>query len=133
MFGGIFLPARKNINGVNYGVVNKAGYYIPTQLYEALFLFALFAVLSVLYFKRSNILMQIYLIAYGVWRIIIEFFRDDHVGVLVKGSILTPSQWQSIVFILVGIALLVIYKLLKIPFVLSKDEKEKTKEKKEKQ
>lgn len=92
------------------------GYYIPTQLYEALFLFILFAVLSILFFKRSNITMPIYLIAYGVWRIIIEFFRTDARGAIVLG--LAPSQWQSIIFIAGGVALLVIYRLLKIPYVL---------------
>ena len=62
--------------------------------------------------------MQIYLIAYGVWRIFIEFFRTDNRGAFILG--LAPSQWQSIVFILGGIAMLIIYKLLKKPFVLPK-------------
>ena len=92
------------------------GYYIPTQLYEALFLFALFAVLSFLFFKRSNITMPIYLISYGVWRIFIEFFRTDARGAIVLG--LAPSQWQSVIFILGGIAMLVVYKLVKFPYVL---------------
>ena len=100
------------------------GYFVPTQLYEALFLFALFAVLSYLYFNRSNITMQIYLIAYGVWRIFIEFFRTDARGAIVLG--LAPSQWQSIIFIIGGIVMLVIYKLLKKPFRLPLDNKEKT-------
>ncbi len=106
--GGIWM------NGTTYGW----GYYVPTQLYEAIFLFALTAVLSVLYFKRSNIIMSIYLISYGVWRMIIEFFRDDHVGKLIPG--LSPSQWQSIVFITLGVAILIYYKVKKLPFVLPK-------------
>lgn len=110
VFGGIWMK------GTTYGW----GYYVPTQLYEALFLFALVAVLSILYFKRSNIIMSIYLISYGVWRMFIEFFRADHVGELLPG--LSPSQWQSILFIGLGIALLIIYKLLKKPFVLPQEE-----------
>lgn len=99
-----------------------AGFYVPTQLYEAIFLFGLFAVLSILFFKRSNITMPIYLIAYGIWRIIIEMFRTDARGAVVLG--LAPSQWQSIIFIAGGIVMLVIYKLLKKPFVLPKGKKD---------
>lgn len=100
-----------------YGAVR--GYYVPTQLYEAVFLFALFAVLSVLYFKRSNITMQVYLIAYGAWRMFIEFFRADDRGAVVLG--LYPSQWQSIVFIALGIALIVFYIIRKIPLKLPEE------------
>ena len=111
VFGGIWMSVNK---GATWG------YYVPTQLYEALFLFALFAVLSILYFKDCNILMQIYLIAYGAWRIFIEFFRTDYRGAFVGG--LAPSQWQSIVFIVGGIIMLIIYKLLKKPLFLPKKE-----------
>jgi len=95
------------------------GFYVPTQLYEALFLFGLFAVLSILFFKRSNITMQVYLIAYGVWRIIIEVFRTDMRGAVVLG--LAPSQWQSIFFIAGGLIMLLIYYLTKKPFILPKE------------
>ena len=99
------------------------GYYVPTQLYEALFLFALFGVMSYLYFKKDcNVTMPIYLIAYGVWRIFIEFFRTDARGAFVLG--LAPSQWQSILFIAGGIAIFVVYALKKIPFFLSKKKEE---------
>ena len=98
------------------------GYYVPTQLYESLFLFALFAVLSYLYFNRSNITMQIYLIAYGVWRIIIEFFRTDARGAVILG--LYPSQWQSVIFIAGGVAMLLVYVFKKIPLRLPKEKNE---------
>ena len=98
------------------GILMKHGYYVPTQLYEALFLFALFAVLSVLYFKNYNFTMHVYLIAYGVWRMFIEFFRDDARGAVVLG--LYPSQWTSIIFIILGVALFVFYKIRKIPLRL---------------
>ena len=51
--------------------------------------------------------MHIYLIAYGIWRIIIEIFRADERGAFVLG--LAPSQWQSIIFILAGIVLFIFY------------------------
>ncbi len=117
VFGGIWMK------GVTNGVW---GYYVPTQLYEALFLFVLAGVLSVLFIKFDvNLILPIYLIAYGVWRIIIELFRTDARGGFVLG--LAPSQWQSIIFIVGGIAIIVLYKILKIPFVL-KDKKTPKKE-----
>ena len=97
------------------------GSYVPTQLYEALFLFALFAVLTLLYFKGCNIIMSLYLIIYGVWRIFIEIFRTDERGAFVLG--LAPSQWQSIIFIAGGGLLILIYYLTKKPFILKNDKK----------
>lgn len=116
VFGGIWMRATSD-------KIGGWGYYVPTQLYEALFLFALTAVLSVMYFKRVNIIMAIYLIAYGFWRIFIEFFRADDVGELVPNTI-SPSQWQSIIFILAGVLLIVFYKIKKIPLVLPNEESE---------
>ena len=123
---GKFLGKEYVFGGIKMkGTTNGWGYYVPTQLYEALFLFALGAVLTYLYFNRSNILMHIYLIAYGVWRMIIEIFRTDARGGFVLG--LAPSQWQSVIFIAGGIALLLIYKYKKIPFFLPKQENKSNK------
>lgn len=113
VFGGIWMR----------GTTDGWGYYVPTQLYEALFLFLLFGVLTYLYFNRCNILMQIYLIAYGVWRMIIEIFRTDARGAIVLG--LAPSQWQSIVFIVAGVGLIVFYIWRKIPLFFTKELKSK--------
>ena len=66
--------------------------------------------------------MQIYLIAYGVWRIFIEFFRTDERGVIVLG--LAPSQWQSFLFIAGGVALLLVYVFAKIPLKTKDNKKE---------
>ena len=111
VFGGIYMKAG-----------NGWGYYVPTQLYEALFLFALFAVLSILYFKRCNLLMSIYLIAYAVWRMFIEFFRTDDRGAIVLG--LAPSQWMSIIFVVLGLGLIAFYVWKKIPFFLPEESSE---------
>ena len=76
----------------------------PTQLYEAAFLFILFGVCTFLLLKygfRHN--MSIYLIAYGAFRFLIEFLRDDHRGEFL--GVISPSQFWSILMIVVGIAL----------------------------
>ncbi len=99
-------------------IYNHGAYRIPVQLYEALFLFALFGLLTFLYFRRCNFTMAIYLIAYGAWRIFIEFYRADHRGEL--GGSLSPSQWQSILFIAGGVVLIVIYLILRIPLIFPK-------------
>lgn len=114
-FGGIWMMGTVNN-------MHKWGYYVPTQLYEALFLFALGAVMIYLLLrKRCNITMSIYLIAYGVWRFVLEFFRADYRGG-VNGAILSPSQIQSILFILGGVAILVVFIIKKIPLVLPKEQ-----------
>ncbi len=96
------------------------GYYVPTQLYESLFLFLLTGALSFLYFKRFNITHIVYLFSYGAWRIVIEFFRTDDRGAVVLG--LAPSQWQSVLFILLGLALLVFYRIRRLPLRFSPGE-----------
>ena len=113
VFGGIWMK----------GTTGVWGYYVPTQLYEALFLFALAVVMSILLFKRCNIIMVIYLLGYGIWRFIIEYFRTDYRGG-VEGSILSPSQIQSIVFILIGIIVLIVYLVKKWPLFFSKENKD---------
>ena len=92
------------------------GYYFdtlvkvhPTQLYEAIFLFVLFAVLTFLAFKYEyKYNMAIYLMAYGVFRFINEFYRGDERGEFVAG--VTPSQFWSIVMVLLGVAYIFVIK-----------------------
>lgn len=103
-------------------IYNHGAYRVPVQLYEAIFLFILFAILTILLLKyRCNITMPIYLISYGVWRFIIEIFRGD-VAERTFFMGLFPSQWQSIIFIAGGIFLLVFYAVKKIPYFLPKQE-----------
>ena len=104
---GTYLGEDYVVGGILMNGTQGMGYYIPTQLYESLFLFALFGVLSWLYFKRYNVLPEVYLIGYGVWRIFIEFFRADARGSIGLG--MSPSQFQSIVFILGGVALFLVW------------------------
>ena len=83
---------------------------IPIQLFESLFLFALFAGLLVLTVKlRFEYTASVYLVVYGVWRFLIEFARDDDRGVSGIGA-LSPSQFIAVIMILLGVALAVLYK-----------------------
>jgi phosphatidylglycerol:prolipoprotein diacylglycerol transferase len=101
-----------------YGIYMYASSYgkyatvIPTQLFECIFLFMLSAIMCVLYLKfKFNCNFGVYAIAYGIWRFIIEFARDDHRGQLV-GTTLTPSQFWSIVMVVLGIAYFFAYKFI---------------------
>lgn len=76
----------------------------PTQLYEAVFLFLLFAVCMVLYMKKDfKYNLPLYLVAYGIFRFLIEFVRDDNRGEFI-GAI-SPSQFWSILMVVVGVVL----------------------------
>ncbi|MCQ2087188.1 MAG: prolipoprotein diacylglyceryl transferase [Bacilli bacterium] len=54
------------------------GERLPTQLFEAIFLFVLSGVLIYLIFKtKFKWTLHLYLASYSIFRFIIEFFRDD--------------------------------------------------------
>ncbi len=89
---------------------------VPTQLFECIFLVVLSAVMIVLYFKfKFNYNFSVYLIAYGVWRFLIEFARDDHRGNFI-GAV-TPSQFWSIIMVILGVAFIFIQKYLLSKFM----------------
>ena len=93
---------------------------IPTQLFEMCFLIVLAAVMALLYFKfKFNYNFSVYAIAYGIWRCIIEFFRDDDRGQFI-GTKISPSQFWSIIMVLIGVGyifaqLYLFSKLMKHP------------------
>ena len=94
-----------------YGIWNGyLGYKtVPIQLFEAMFLFVLAAVMIVLLFKfnfKHN--MPLYLVSYGIWRFVIEFFRADYRGELIPG--ISPSQFWSIIMAIGGVAFFFIYR-----------------------
>jgi len=73
----------------------------PTQLYEAVFLFVLFIVCSLLLLKwKFQYNMSVYLIAYGAFRFVLEFFRGDDRGAFL--GIISPSQFWSLLMIVLG-------------------------------
>ncbi len=100
--------------GINMWVDELQGYYkcVPTQLFEAVFLFVLFGILTFMFFKNIHFELETYCILYGIWRFVIEYFRADDRGEFII-KFLTPSQGIAIIFVLVGVLLLLL-KLLKI-------------------
>jgi len=80
---------------------------LPTQLIEAVFELLLFAVMLILFKKCKNYNIEIYCIAYGIFRFTLEFFRGDDRGA--TGLPLTPSQFMSII-IWVYAVLLILYR-----------------------
>ena len=83
----------------------------PTQLFEAAFLFILFAVLTVILFKtKTKHNLSIYLISYGVFRYFIEYIRGDDRGANI--GIFSPSQFWSIVMVIAGIGLIFLVNYL---------------------
>lgn len=77
----------------------------PTQLYEAAFLFVLFAVSVYLILKKDfKHNLSLYLIAYGVFRFLIEYVRGDDRGELV--GFVSPSQFWSIIMAVAGVAII---------------------------
>ena len=82
---------------------------VPIPLYEAIFLFVLSSVMILLLFKfHSKDNMAIYLVSYGIWRFVIEYFRDDYRGGFIPG--ISPSQFWSIIMVIGGIAIFFIYR-----------------------
>ena len=80
----------------------------PTQLYEAVFLFIVFGIFSwFVWNKKAKNAFPAYLIVYGVWRFFLEFLRGDDRGKLF--NVLSPSQFWSIVLVIVGILLITVY------------------------
>ena len=83
----------------------------PTQLFEAIFLFILFAIFFILVWKKKfKYAFPIYLFSYGIWRFLIEFIRGDDRGAFVKG--VTPSQFWSIVMVVLAVPLFFFLKYL---------------------
>ena len=93
--------------GIYFPVLEKT--VIPTQLFEAVFLFVLSFVLLYLAFKRNfKFTMIVYLFSYAIWRFLIEFLRDDPRGAFL--GIFSPSQCWSILLFLVSFPLFFIFK-----------------------
>lgn len=77
---------------------------VPLQLYEALFLFALFGFFTFRVFTRRSCNLPLYMAIYGVWRFVIEYFRTDDRGSTVV-DFLSPSQFIALLMIIGSVAL----------------------------
>ena len=80
---------------------------VPVQLFEALFLFALSAVLLILFRKGKRYEMPIYMLAYACWRFVAELLRSDDRGATLV-DFLTPSQLISVLLLTGGAVLLAV-------------------------
>lgn len=87
---------------------------LPTQLFESAFCFVFAAVLTAIFRrqKRYGTTTGWYLVGYGVWRFIIEFFRSDDRGAV---GALSTSQFIGIFIVLFGIVTLVLVRQGKTP------------------
>ena len=81
---------------------------VPTQLFECIFLAGLSAVMILLAMHKFKYNFSVYLIAYGVWRFLIEYLRDDYRGNFVPG--MSPSQFWSIIMIPLAIGYIFLQK-----------------------
>ena len=80
---------------------------VPVQLFEAVFLFALFGVLTWRLIKGWKNNLAVYLMAYAVWRFSAEYFRADDRGATVV-SFLSPSQFVAVLLFALGAGLLIL-------------------------
>ncbi len=88
----------------------------PTQIYEALCYFALFALLMWMYWRknaeeRPGLILGVFFIGIFLPRFLIEFIKNDQVD-FEADMVLNMGQLLSIPFIVLGIAL-VIYAMLR--------------------
>lgn len=79
--------------------------YVPVQLFEALFLFALFGFIVYRIYRGGSLCLPIYMTVYGVWRFFAEYLRADDRGQS-PVSFLSPSQLTAVLLVLGGAALL---------------------------
>lgn len=86
----------------------------PTQIYEALCYFALFALLMWMYWRknaeeRPGLIFGVFMIGIFVPRFLIEFIKNDQVA-FEASMTLNMGQWLSVPFIVLGV-FLVIYAM----------------------
>ena len=97
-----------------YMYASSLGYkakVVPTHLFEAIFLFALFAICFILLWKKKfRYNLSVYLIAYGIFRFGLEYVRADDRGSFIPG--ITPSQFWSILMVVSGIGLIFLMRWL---------------------
>ena len=105
--------------------------YVPTQLFEAIFLMLLFGFLLLQSLDKKGYCLPIYLSAYAVWRFVIEYARADYRGDTFI-EVLTPSQLIACILFAVGIGLFFVEKYLKKRFPFTPVTIEKSADKAEK-
>jgi prolipoprotein diacylglyceryltransferase len=76
--------------------------YVPVQLFEALYLLFLFGLLFLRAKEGKRYNLSLYIIAYGIWRFVVEYLRRDYRGSISFTS-LTPSQFIAVLMVIAGI------------------------------
>lgn len=103
--------------------VHLDAYVIPVQLFESIFLAALFGFLVWRLRRRLDLCLPLYLSIYGVWRFFIEYLRTDDRG----GSpvaFLTPSQFTAVILVAISVILFFVERRF-MNLRAEKNEKEK--------
>lgn len=117
-----------------YGIEMWGNYgfdkYVPTQLFEAIFLMLLFGFLLLRSLEKSGYCLPAYLSVYAVWRFVIEYARDDYRGDTFIEA-LTPSQLIACILFAVGIGMFFVEKYLKARFPFTPVTVQKATEKKD--
>ena len=78
--------------------------YVPIQLYESLFLFAMFGFFLYRLIKKKTYNLPLYMAIYGVWRYAIEEFRGDTRGSTIV-DFWSPSQLIAVIMVLGAVLL----------------------------
>lgn len=104
---GISFPAGSSAAELYPGPDGNSLPVYPTQLFEAAFETLLALVLIVFRKKLKKYNVEIYLIAYGVFRFLIEFLRGDDRGA--TGMYLSPSQFMCLL-LFVAATFLILYR-----------------------
>lgn len=90
---------------ISYPVNGQMVKVFPTWFIEATFCFCLFLYFQFVYSgKKSGIRTAIYLIAYSIYRFIIEYFRGDEIRGVIGG--LSSSQYLSVLLLITGLIIL---------------------------
>lgn len=82
--------------------------YVPTQLFEAVFLFILFGLLYLNAKDGKRYNLPLYMAIYGTWRFIIEYMRGDYRGSV--GLPVTPSQLIAILMVVGAVGVFILEK-----------------------
>ncbi len=90
--------------------------YVPTQLFEALFLLCLFGFLTLRAIDKKGYCLSIYLCVYAVWRFCIEFARGDYRGNTFVEA-LSPSQLVACILFAAGIGVFFLEGYIKKRFL----------------
>ncbi len=88
---------------------------VPIQLFEAIFLFALFGFFVYRMVKGKNYNLPVYMFTYGIWRFVIEYFRADDRGATVV-SFLSPSQLIALLMVLGAVVVFFVEKKVRAKY-----------------